>query len=53
MKDCDIAQSVKEEIMQKVLAGVPRERILAGEAQAYIVHIIIGEVAAIIVRIPS
>ena len=35
MKDCDIAPSVKEEIMQKVLAGVPTEHTLAGEAQAY------------------
>ena len=30
IKDCTIASSMKEQVMEKVLAGVPRDRILTG-----------------------
>ena len=30
IKDCNLAPSVKEEVMRKVMAGIPRQRILEG-----------------------
>ena len=35
LKDCTMAPSVKEDVMRKLLSGIPRQRVLAGGSKLH------------------